>query len=309
MVRDRTITFFPGMPMLTFVVKIRLERYLPFARFYLEENQLQGDRRPVFQLERDIKSYEVYVDEQRIGRFTIVQNGNLIERNFFCILAAGTSLPKGAVEPGSFGVAGSAFDDWMRNLMEHVWVFAISIFPRRTFPRRDRSSLSYNSTEAKVSTESTQDKMTMLSMILSMPPSWGMTVSDKVCDVDGKLFALPSELLNMLSPSNANQAYEIDIGGYCTACHKYLCPEHVVFREYPDGGPIAPQLLSCGICGTKLSAKPDTSRFDFKEIEVRAKDLQAEKHLSEEEKAELQYLLQLLRIRDSIKINIIDKES
>jgi hypothetical protein len=125
------ITFFPGMPLLTFRVKSRLKHHLPLAEFFLEK-----DPQAKLKFTPDVEAYEVFVDECKVGRFTIRRNENLIERNFFCMLPVGTTLLSSTIERGSFGVASTKYYDPVRILLEHIKVIILYVRRRITMDCR-----------------------------------------------------------------------------------------------------------------------------------------------------------------------------
>lgn len=117
MIHGARIRYFPGLPVLTCTVKARLKQALSGAVLYLEE-----DSQAALRYERDIRAYQVFINDHKIGRFTIRRSDTFIERNFFCLLPIGTTLPDDAVEQGCFGVASLFYYDPIRIAWEYLLV-------------------------------------------------------------------------------------------------------------------------------------------------------------------------------------------
>lgn len=238
------VGYFPGMPKLTFIFTSRLKQHLPQAKLILKE-----DRELIVRHGPDVKAYEVFVDGEGVGRFTIRKNGSLVERNFFCSIPLETGLPPEAIEQGTFGIACPWYFDSFRILFEHVEIAVFRLLPQRLRAGKVRPVYdpSTGLTERVI-----RRKMSLLGALEKFD---GCSVLSKQCGIDGAEFQLASRLIDLQSFTPPKDTFEIDVGGYCPTCQLFLCPKHIKFKpsKEKDEFGFRSWHLSCLRCGTKLT--------------------------------------------------------
>jgi hypothetical protein len=225
---------FPGMPLLTYNIRQRLRKCLPYAVMSLVRDNREVSR-------QDSDGYRVFVGVEEVGRFTVRTYGQRIERNFFCKLSSDTHLPAGAVVEGSFGVGGLKHVDRCRILAEGVQVVWYWV-AQRLVPHRNRSS-AMTSTRSDGLYSPTLSLKDMYQQ-LARRQDTQISLSTAICDVDRKRFSLPSQYVPLLSGNP--ESFHIDIGGYCRSCQVSLCEKHLIMRAREHSIECA---LYCQTCG------------------------------------------------------------
>ena len=119
---SNALDHFPGMPLLTY----RVVRRLRLHRMSLGLC-VSPDAFPAGRTSTDVGRYQVSVGGEPIGRYTVRRSGAVVERNFMCVLPVNTALPPGAVEQGTFGIAGAPLPDLLRILTETIQVAFLRI--------------------------------------------------------------------------------------------------------------------------------------------------------------------------------------
>lgn len=214
-----SLSFFPGMPFLTYRVGRRLQRFAPGMALRLEVEP------PQFRTTTDREVYTVYAGEVPIGRFTIRQTGTEVERVFLCIVPATSPVPSVAVSEGKFAEAGPVWEDALRIASESIRLWAFRAMGER------KSLLSKRPWRALADTGH-GNRMSLLAMMSAFPETGPLRHAH--CDLDGKPFVVMPIRMTYNSPTNANEQVRIDVGGLCITCQKLLCPDHLRFDDQPD---------------------------------------------------------------------------
>jgi hypothetical protein len=216
---DVHLALLPGLPFLTFRVKERLRKYAPGAELRLEREESALVRNTA-----DREAYTAYLGPHPVGRFTIRETGDQIERVLFCVLPQPSPVASTAMHEGMFSESGSRLQDALRIASEHVRLLIYRAAGRpkallKLAPWRDLADGGrYN-------------KMSLLATMAALADRDGVPLLYAACEVDGKPFVLIPRRCNIGMSTDANETLDLDVGGYCATCEKALCAEHLVFAK------------------------------------------------------------------------------
>lgn len=250
MKRDVPLTSLPGLPFLTFRMKERLRKYAPDAQLHLEREDS-----PLVRNTTDREAYTAYLGPYPVGRFTVRDNGDQIERVLFCVLPQPSPVPSTAMHEGMFSESGSRLMDALRIASEHVRLLIYRA------AGRPKALLNFGPWR-ELADRGRQNRMSLLSVLAALAERDGLELLHAPCDMDGKPFVIIPRRCNVGMSTDANETLDIDVGGYCATCAKALCPEHLTFRKSAEKTPFSEIManwnLVCAEHGTEIvSASSD----------------------------------------------------